>query len=670
MSTTQAPADAHHSLEEIHSSVAIPKTWWRRFLAFSGPALLVSIGYMDPGNWGTDLEAGSKFQYRLLWVLLMSNLMALLLQSLATRLGIVTGRDLAQACRESYPRSTVFGLWGLTEIAIAATDLAEVIGTIVALKLLFNLPYIWGLAVAAADTFLLLALQRRGVRLLEAVTLLLIAVIGGSFVCEIVMAKPAWGHVLWGFVPGLEPGRHLDSLYVAIAMLGATVMPHNLYLHSALVQTRAFPQTVAGKQLACKYNFFDSLLALNGAFFINAAILILAAATFAQPVETLTVAHKLLDQTWGLPLVWGATLASVLFAVALLASGQSSTMTGTLAGQVVMEGFIRFRIRPWLRRLFTRCAALLPALLVLTLTSGQGEGDDKQLFQMLVLSQAVLSFQLPFAIIPLVQFTNDRKRMGAFANPLWLKCLAWLCAAVVIGLNVVMISMQLHEWADTVEAAQWSPLWIYGPLVPLMVLLLSFLGWVTLYPWLRRREERLAALPVPVLSAVAYRRIGVAVEFTPGDKAVLTQAAAIARAHAAPLVLIHVVEGLGADFHGAATDDQESRADRSHLAALVEHLQSQGLQVKGVLGFGGPPTELVRLRRAGVGPARSRHARPSTAGRSGAGSDGLAYLAPADDSDTGRAKRRARPDWCGRNLAILSAKSKGPTTLIFLRAAD
>src|SRR5262245_40598127 len=409
------------SLEDIHASVPIPRSWWRRFLAFSGPALLVSVGYMDPGNWGTDLQAGSQFKYRLLWVLLMSNLMALLLQTLATRLGVVTGRDLAQACRESYPKATSWGLWLLTEIAIAATDLAEVIGTIIGLKLLFGVPYLWGLGIAALDTFLLLALQRRGIRLLELLTLTLVGIIAGSFVFEIVLARPDWAGVLRGFVPALDPDNKRESLYVAIGMLGATVMPHNLYLHSALVQTRAFPRTQEGKATACKYNFFDSLIALNGAFFINASILVLAAASFAQEVKTLPEAHQLLG------LVWGSAAASTLFALALLASGQSSTMTGTLAGQVVMEGFVQLRVRPWVRRLLTRGVAILPALLVLSLAGGftDDETADARLFELLVLSQVMLSFQLPFAIIPLVQFTSDRRRMGAFASGAVLQALAW-----------------------------------------------------------------------------------------------------------------------------------------------------------------------------------------------------------------------------------------------------
>jgi manganese transport protein len=588
--------DSHPSLEEIHSSVPIPKTWWRRFLAFSGPALLVSVGYMDPGNWGADLQAGSKYGHRLLWVLLLSNVMALLLQSLATRLGVVTGQDLAQACRAAYGRRTVVGLWLLTEIAIAATDLAEVIGTVIALKLLFDLPYLAGLVICAADTFLLLALQRRGVRLLELLTLGLVAVIAGSFFVEIVLARPDWAAVVRGFVPAFDPNDFSGSLYVAIAMLGATVMPHNLYLHSALVQTRAYPQTGAGKRLACKYNFFDSLLSLNGAFFINAAILVLAATTFTQEVKTLPEAHNLLK------LLWGSTLASMLFAVALLASGQSSTLTGTLAGQVVMEGFVRLRIRPWVRRLLTRSVAIVPALLVLTLATSTpsdatGNVVDERLFQLLVLSQAVLSFQLPFAIIPLVQFTSDRRRMGEFASGNVLKTLAWLCAALVVGLNVVVIGMQTGEWAEGTAAAGWNPLWVYATLIPVAAGLVLFLGWVALSPLWVRRAEAPAPLPAPSLAAKPYRRIGVAVEFAGADDVVLARAAALARANDAPLVLIHVVEGPGAAFYGPATDDEESRTDRARMAEFVDYLRRDGLRAEGVLGYGNPPEELVRIAK-------------------------------------------------------------------------
>jgi manganese transport protein len=620
-----AAATRTPSLEDIHASVPIPRTRWRRFLAFSGPALLVSVGYMDPGNWGTDLQAGSRFGYLLLWVLLMSNLMAMLLQSLASRLGIVTGRDLAQACRTSYPRPTVVALWLLCEIAIAACDLAEVIGTIIGLKLLFGLPYLWGLAVAAADTFLLLALQRRGVRLLELVTLALIAVIAVSFVIEIVLCRPDWAAVVRGFVPLLDPNALRPSLYAAIAMLGATVMPHNLYLHSALVQTRAFPQTIAGKRVACKYNLVDSVVALNGAFFINAAILILAAATFTYEVKTLPEAHNLLRG------VWGGALASGLFAVALLASGQSSTLTGTLAGQVVMEGFVRLRLRPWVRRLLTRSLAILPALLVIALAGHETAADrqemtaaaiaplaaqspvdaaalttagstlwsvdpvDRRLLQLLVLSQAVLSFQLPFAIMPLVQFTGDRRWMGVFVNGRWLNVLAWTAAGIVVGLNAVLSYLQIGEWAEGLADAGWNAWWIYGTVGPAAVALALFLGWVTIYPWWVHREEVHRPVHTPLLPIVHYGRIGVAVELEGSDDAVLIQAVALARAHGARLVALHVVEGLGAAYYGPETDNQESRSDRARLPDLVDQLRRDGLQADGVLGYGRPAEELVRL---------------------------------------------------------------------------
>jgi manganese transport protein len=384
-------------------------------------------------------------------------------------------------------------------------------------------------------------------------------------------------------------------------MLGATVMPHNLYLHSALVQTRAFPQTSQGKRVACRFNLFDSALALNAALFVNGAILVLAAATFwahGTPVESLQEAHHVLERTWG-PL-----LAGGLFALALLASGQSSTLTGTLAGQVVMEGFVHLRLRPWVRRLVTRSLALLPAVLVLALFSApaapageQAPSVDEHLLQLLVLSQVVLSLQLPFAVIPLVQFTADRRRMGEFANPGWLRVLAWACAGVIVMLNGVMIALQMQEWAGKAAEGGWHPLWVYGTLGPLALAVAAFLGWVTVYPFLARREEAERPAAPLALPAVQYRCIGVAVEFTDLDDAVLAQAAALARGHGAELVVLHVVEGTGAAFYGPATDDQESRADRARLADLVDHLQAEGLRTRGLLGYGNPAEELVRLSR-------------------------------------------------------------------------
>jgi len=584
------------SLEEIHGSVPIPPRGWRRLLAFTGPAFLVSVGYMDPGNWGTDIEAGSKFGYQLMWILLLSNAMAILLQPLAVRLGIATGKDLAQACRANYPRSMGAVLWVLCEIAIAACDLAEVIGTVIALNLLFGLPYLWGLVIAAADTFVLLALQKHGVRLLEWVTLGLILVIGGSFCIEIVFAQPVWTDVVKGFLPGLDttnPERFKDSLYVAIGMLGATVMPHNLYLHSALVQTRSFTQTPAGKRLACRFNLYDSMLALNGAFFVNAAILILSVSTFfvhGHEVETLGEAHRLLGA------VWGTAAASALFAVALLASGQSSTLTGTLAGQVVMEGFVHLRLRPWVRRLVTRLLAIVPALFVIALTGhGSAAEADQGLLALLVLSQVVLSFQLPFAIIPLVHFTSDRRRMGEFANGGWLKALAWPCAVIVVGLNAALIVLQMDKWAADLAAGGGNPFWIYGTVGPVALALAASLAWVTVYPWLARREEAPRAAPLPALPPVRYQRIGVAVELEGTDDYVLAQAAELARIHQAQLVPIHVVEGFGAAFHGPATDAAESRSDRVRIRELADHLQRHGLTVRGVLGYGQPADELIRI---------------------------------------------------------------------------
>jgi manganese transport protein len=589
------------SLEEVHGSVALPKSRWRRMLAFAGPAFLVSVGYMDPGNWGTDLEAGSRYGYRLLWVLLMSNLMAILLQSLATRLGVATGRDLAQACRENYPRPTSIGLWILCEIAIASCDLAEVIGTIIALKLLFGLPYLGGLAVAAMDTLLLLAMQKRGMRLLELLTLMLIGVIAVSFFVQIGWANPEWGEVVRGFVPGL-PGANATeqsrSLYLAIGILGATVMPHNLYLHSALVQTRAFRPTPDGKREAIRYNLLDSAIALNGAFLVNAAILIVAGAKFGgKEVSSLQDAHRLLHE------VLGTALAPILFAIALLASGQSSTFTGTLAGQVVMEGFIDFRLRPWVRRLLSRCLALLPALFVVVLAGGEGVthfgrevGEvDQSLLTLLVFSQVVLSFQLPFAIFPLIHFTSDKRGMGEFAlRGLW-KALAWVCGIVVVGLNAVYLALSVGDWGEAAGKLGWNPLLVYIGVGAVAAGLAVFLTWITLYPMLRRRPVPATAVRVPVLAPVRYRRIGVAVEFVPADDVVLAQATALARIHSAELVAVHVVEGPLAALHGASSDDRESRDDRVRITALVDHLQSENLRADGALGYGNPPEELVRI---------------------------------------------------------------------------
>ncbi len=422
------------SLPEVHRTIAVPKTlgFWRKLLAFSGPGYLVAVGYMDPGNWATDLAGGSAFGYTLLSVILLSNLMAILLQSLCAKLGIVTGRDLAQACRDHYSKPVAITLWVLCEIAICACDLAEVIGSAIALNLLFGLPLVWGVCLTALDVLVVLFLQNKGFRYIEALVISLILLIGGCFLMEIIFSRPEVAAVFGGFLPKLEIIKNPQMLFIAIGILGATVMPHNLYLHSSIVQTRKYEQTPAGKREAIKFATIDSTLALMFALFINAAILIVSAATFhtrgQHGVAEIQDAYKLLSPTLGVG------LASVLFAVALLASGQNSTLTGTLAGQIVMEGFLNLRLRPWLRRLITRAIAIVPAVIV---TAMYGESGTAKL---LIISQVVLSLQLAFAVIPLILFTGDRRKMGEFVNPPWIKTLAWLTAGIIVLLNVKFLS--------------------------------------------------------------------------------------------------------------------------------------------------------------------------------------------------------------------------------------
>ena len=427
--------EEHHgySLSEVHRSIDVPhgRSFLRMLLAFTGPGLMVAVGYMDPGNWATDLAGGAQFGYTLLSVIMISNIMAIILQALALRLGVVTGRDLAQACAEYFGKRIGFGLWILAEIAIAACDLAEVIGSAVALQLLFGLPLIFGVLITALDVIVILFLNSQGFRKIEAVVAALIVVISVCFGVEMILARPELSSVLAGFIPTATIVFNPDMLYIAIGILGATVMPHNLYLHSSIIQTRKFDLTREGKRDAIRYGTVDSTVALMGALFINAAILILASATFHgtghEDVAEIQDAYKLLS-----PLL-GSGLASVLFAVALLASGQNSTLTGTLAGQIVMEGFVKIRLRPWVRRLITRGLAIAPAIVVIWYF---GEGSATSL---LVFSQVILSIQLSFAVIPLVMFTGDKRKMGEFANPRWLNLTAWAIAIVIAVLNVYLI---------------------------------------------------------------------------------------------------------------------------------------------------------------------------------------------------------------------------------------
>lgn len=443
-----APADAKPawrreslpSLAEVNASVAVPRhaPRWRKLWAFSGPGLMVAVGYMDPGNWATDLAGGARFGYTLLCVILISNLMAILLQHLAVRLGIASGRDLAQACRDHFSKPVGFILWVLCEIAIAACDMAEVIGSAIALNLLFGLPLTWGVILTVLDVMLLLLLQSKGFRVLECLVASLILIIGGCFAYELIAARPDLGAIARGLLPRPEVVTNPEMLYISIGILGATVMPHNLYLHSSIVQTRAYTRDDDGKAMAIRYATADSTIALLSAFFINAAILILAAAAFHgtehQDVAAIEDAYQLLTP------VLGVSFASVLFGVALLASGQNSTLTGTLAGQIVMEGFLDFRMRPWLRRLITRLVAIIPAAIISVLYGSEGVND------LLILSQVILSLQLSFAVIPLVWFTSSRAKMGRFVSPKWIVMLSWLVTAVIVVLNVYLLVQTVMEW--------------------------------------------------------------------------------------------------------------------------------------------------------------------------------------------------------------------------------
>jgi manganese transport protein len=577
------------SLPEVHGTVTTTHpSIWRRMFAFAGPAYLVSVGYMDPGNWATDLEGGARFGYQLLWILVMSNAMAILLQTLSARLGIVTGRDLAQACADTYPQFVNYPLWFLCEIAIAACDMAELLGAAIALNLLFGIPLLWGVFITAADTLLLLALSNFGIRLIEGIVLSMVTVIAGCMFVEIWLAKPAAGEVLSGLKPHLTP----ESLYVAIAMLGATVMPHNLYLHSALVQTRRIGRTTEDKRRACRYNLLDSTIALNGALLVNAAILILAATVFYKNgvvVTEIQQAHQLLA-----PLL-GTTLASIAFGVALLLSGQSSTMTGTMAGQIVMEGFLHIRMRPWLRRLITRLVAITPAAIAIS-ASG-----DEAVLPLLILSQVVLSMQLPFAVIPLLHFTSDRQRMGTFANPGWVRALGWVAAAIIVTLNLRLAVQTVAGWLAAAGAWRWV---VQVLVVVFGAALAGLLVWVTFEPWLPARLRQLGRPAAPSLPVEleprtpSYRTILVPLDHTEMDREVVSLAAGLAREHGGRLYLFHVEEDVTSQVYGELSETAEVEAGRQYLEEIAQALREQGVDAQAVLCHSRDPRrEIVRFAR-------------------------------------------------------------------------
>ena len=572
------------SLSEVHGSIdtTTKKIGWRRGLSFLGPAYLVSVGYMDPGNWATDLAGGSRFGYNLIWVLLMSNLMALLLQGLSARLGIVRGRDLAQANREAYPRVVNFFLYILAEIAIAACDLAEVLGMAIGIQLLTGLPLVWGVSITVLDTFLLLYLQRLGIRKMEAFIITLVGIIGISFLIEIILAKPNIGEIAGGFVPG---PLNSDALYIAIGIIGATVMPHNLYLHSALVQTRKIDRTDAGIKQAIKFNRIDSTIALNLAFFVNAAILIVAATVFFKTgnshVAEIKEAHRLLPDFLG-------KLAPLLFAVALIAAGQSSTVTGTLAGQIIMEGYLSLRINPLLRRLITRMLAIIPALIVIIIYG------EENVDALLIFSQVILSLQLGFAIIPLIHFVSDKKTMGIFAIKPLVKIAAWLIATVLVSLNLKML---INEVSSVFEN---DALWPKILVVVAGLLCLALLVYIIIHPFISKKKK-----PTPItmhpevemirdLSIPVFQKIAVALDFSANDEKLLAYALGQGNADSHYL-LIHIVESAPAKLFGTESDDYETRKDKERMDAYVAELQKRGLNAEGYIGYKNRAKEIVRI---------------------------------------------------------------------------
>jgi manganese transport protein len=572
------------SLSEVHNTIdtTLPKKKWRKLFSFLGPAYLVSVGYMDPGNWATDLAGGSKYGYALIWVLLMSNLMALLLQGLSARLGIVRGRDLAQANRETYPRAINFILYLLAEVAIAACDLAEVLGMALGIQLLTGLPLVWGVSFTVLDTFLLLYLQKLGMRKMEAFIIALVAVIFIAFFIEMILAKPVLGEVVKGFVPSF-PDK--EALYIAIGIIGATVMPHNLYLHSALVQSRKIERTDEGIKQAIKFNRIDTTIALNLAFFVNAGILILAGAIFFKTgnshVGEIKEAHRLLPSFLG-------NAAPILFAVALIAAGQSSTVTGTLAGQIIMEGYLSLRINPMLRRLITRLVAIIPALIVIIIY-----GESK-IDALLVMSQVILSLQLGFAIIPLIYFVSDKKTMGKFAIKPLVQIAAIAIASVLVYLNIKML---INEVIPFFEAEALMPKIL---IITAGVFFGAVLVYISIFPFTQKKKKDNSieihnTLEIlPALSTPTYNNIAVALDFSADDHKVLSYAVGQGKAEA-NYILIHIVESASAKLHGEDSDDFETKKDKAQLESYAAQLREKGIKASAALGFRNRVKEIVRI---------------------------------------------------------------------------
>ncbi len=578
--------DLRNSLADVHGSVDTntKRKGLRKILPYLGPAYLVSVGYMDPGNWATDLQGGAQFGYKLIWVLLMSNLMALLLQSLSARLGIVTRKDLAQANRETYSPVTNFCLYILAEFAIAACDLAEVLGMALGIQLLTGLPLVYGVMITVLDTFLLFYLQKKGMRAMEAFIIALVLIIGLSFIIEIFLAKPDASGILKGLVPS---GLNSQALYIAVGIIGATVMPHNLYLHSALVQTRKIRNTEYDIKKAIKYNTIDSTIALNAAFLVNAGILILAGAVFyfhgQSSVAKIEDAHRLL-----LPML-GTTLAPILFAVALIASGQSSTVTGTLAGQVIMEGYLNLRINPWLRRLITRLLAIIPAIIVISIYG------ESQVDSLLVLSQVLLSLQLGFAVIPLIHFVSNKETMGNFTIRLHVKILAWLVAIILIFLNVQLVATKIISEFHTEGNV------LLKIIISVAALLFMWLFVImTVYPLYSKRKQKQSEsihgeiTQLHNLLVEPFKKVAVALDFSNMDEKLIAHALKQGSKEAS-YVLLHIVETVSASFSGNATDDIETRKDKERLEVLAQQLIHLGYNTQAEIGYQNRVNEIVRI---------------------------------------------------------------------------
>jgi manganese transport protein len=587
------------SLSEVHSSVEVNHTssFWKRLFYFTGPAFMVSVGYMDPGNWATDLAGGAQFGYKLIWVILLANMMAILFQSLSARLGIVQGRDLAQACRDHYSKRMNYILWIICEIAIAACDLAEVIGSAVGLYLLFGIPILWGVVITAFDVIILMLLLSFGIRKMEAFILALIATIGICFAFEMFLSHPDFVEIGKGFVPSLFNG---NSLYIALGIIGATVMPHNLYLHSALVQSRNIRRTQKGLKDANKFNLIDSVVALNAAFFVNAAILVLAAAVFFKTghsdVASIVDAHALLA-----PLL-GNKFAPIAFGIALLAAGQSSTITGTFAGQIVMEGFVGLKMRPWLRRIVTRMIAIIPTVIVIKISG------DNSVDALLVLSQVILSLQLPFAIIPLLHFTSSKIKMKEFASKQMIRILAWTAAGFIIILNLKLV----YDFSlDNISNSGITGIIFKFIVIPIMVFLILLLLWITVEPYFEKEKlERFEEIfikkplayarkfPATINKKEVIMKIGIALEGKPErDEQIIKGVLPFLKITPVEIFLIHCVETVTGRFIGDMVADRQAKDMTDYLNIFADKLNKNNFITHTIICGGEPENEIAKTCR-------------------------------------------------------------------------